>query len=79
MLIRHKNSGVFSKAFTDTAGSTTLTMLKMGALSTTSKLLRMMHDCSHPVNMLDDASTPIHELAVRHVTCAHYDDDGHVR
>lgn len=51
MLIRHKNSGVFSKAFTNTAGSTTLTMLKMGALSTTNKLLRMMHDCSHPVNI----------------------------
>ncbi len=49
----------------------------MGVLST-SKLLRMMSGRSHPVNMLDDASTPIHKLAVGHVTCAHHDDDSHV-
>ena len=77
VLIRLRNGDVRLKTLTNTAGSTTLSILRMGMLSESSKF--MMDGLLHPVNMLDGDSTTLHELAVGHVACAHHDNNGHVR
>lgn len=59
VLIRLTNGDECLKSFTGTSGSTTLSILKMGVLSTTTYLLRMRNGRLQPVNMLDDDSTPI--------------------
>lgn len=77
VLIRLTNGDVRRKTFTGTSGSTTLSILRMGILSESSKF--MMDGLLHAVSMLDGDSTTIHGLAVGHVACAHHhDDDGHV-